>query len=194
MIIFARKHFQWLKIKYENIKSISNPSFSSVDMNSFNGRHPVDASWAQVLVGLSIQHGVLQPMLWFFSLPPHVWGFHNKSKKALFQLLRHRHKSHKNKEGFIITLNIKKEMCLLITNLVSPAIRIAFAFCNLLGQYWQFLSKTGGKNVQLARRSLGEKEGKSPWKTEQSSQRGERHSAPQWSIEHLLSAYKMISH
>lgn len=67
-----------------------------------------------------------------------------------------RYKSHKNKEGFIITLDVKEEMCLLITNLVSYTIRSAFAFCKVLGQYLQFISKTGGKNVQLVRRSLRE--------------------------------------
>lgn len=45
-------------------------------------------------------------------------------------------------------------MSLLITNLVPYPIRLAFAVCKLLGQYLQFLSKTGGKNVQLVRRSL----------------------------------------
>lgn len=55
-------------------------------------------------------------------------------------------------------------MCLLITNLVSYPIRLAFAVCKLLGQYLQFLSKTGGKNVQLVRRSLRKGRGGEAWK------------------------------
>lgn len=61
-------------------------------------------------------------------------------------------------------------MCLLITNLVSYPIRLAFAVCKLLGQYLQFLSKTGGKNVQLVRRSLRKGSGGRLGKTEQSTQ------------------------
>lgn len=75
----------------------------------------------------------------------------------------------------------------MITNLASNPIRLAFAGCKLLGQYLRFISKTGGKNVYLVRRSL-RKEKKILGKTEQSTQIERKVLfAPQWSIEHLPS-------